>query len=114
MAKRRIANIAIVKAIEGSGLYIHRFSDEPRVLDTSNTTRWKPPLPPNLKFNCDETFDSKTKKSDVGMVLRDSKGTLIEGRGMKIPFVSSCYAEALAVREACLWALSIGAVVLKA
>lgn len=69
--------------------------------------RWKPPAIGTLKLNVDASFDPGATKFSVGMVIRDSEGSFVEGRSMTLPRPASIYeAECIGVREALSWLMS--------
>ena len=51
-----------------------------------------------MKFNCDGTF--KRGSASIGVVRRNSDGSLINGLGCKVNVISSLQSELLAIRKA--------------
>ncbi|CAK9166743.1 unnamed protein product, partial [Ilex paraguariensis] len=77
-------------------------------IDSSATNSWVPLASDQLKLNCDEAFKQHQQQSAIGIVIRNERGILLNGKAMQIPAVSSLYAEAAAVREATVMAQVLG------
>lgn len=72
------------------------------------STRSPPPPPNALKINCDAAV--KGSSGTLGCIIRDHSGSIVECFGKQISVSSVYLAEALAVREACLFCVKAGIV----
>ncbi|CAK9183949.1 unnamed protein product [Ilex paraguariensis] len=68
-------------------------------IDSLATNSWVPPASDQLKLNCDGAVKHHQQQSVIGIVIRNERGILLNGKTMQIPTVSSLYAEAVVVRE---------------
>ncbi|XP_062008585.1 uncharacterized protein LOC133725376 [Rosa rugosa] len=65
-------------------------------------SQWTPPSPGWLKANCVGIYDASSLSGGIGVVLRDSSGSIVGGVCSKVRWVSSLQTvEALACRAAC-------------
>lgn len=69
--------------------------------------RWTPPTGWSLKINCDASWYSGHSRGWGGIILRDSRGRLIDGRRFRNSTNSAFLAEASVIREACLFATAL-------
>ncbi|KAL8093748.1 hypothetical protein AgCh_035579 [Apium graveolens] len=74
----------------------------------SSTIKWKKPDYEIFKLNVDATIKLGDISFSVGIVLRDHSGTLVLGKTICKPMVSSIFeAEALAIFEGLRWLISM-------
>lgn len=68
--------------------------------------KWSPPAEGYLKINVDAAVQREIEVASIGMVIRDHKGTFVEGRVRKLLNQDSVFAvEAMGVCEAVDWAV---------
>lgn len=70
-------------------------------LHTPMNDRWIPPAAGTLQINVDAFFHAQSEKASVGIICRDSFGSLKDGRALSIHANSALVAEAHALREGC-------------
>ncbi|KAG5561153.1 hypothetical protein RHGRI_004238 [Rhododendron griersonianum] len=73
----------------------------------STSLHWIPPVAGSLKINCDASWSKGLNRGWGGIILRDNRGNLIDGRRFKISATSAFLAEASVLREACLFAKAL-------
>ena len=67
--------------------------------------KWRKPEIGWRKINCDGALDLKTKEAGAGVIVRDYKGEVVDGKCRRGMAESPLMAEALAVREGVFLAL---------
>ncbi|CAK9177948.1 unnamed protein product [Ilex paraguariensis] len=72
-----------------------------------NEDAWTPSVENKAKFSRDGAYKHNNPTMSVGIIVRNSRGHLIEGRGMTFSVVSSLLSKAIALCEACLLAISM-------
>ncbi|XP_028067873.1 uncharacterized protein LOC114270535 [Camellia sinensis] len=68
---------------------------------------WQPASHSTVKFNCDAAFCEHSSSAVMAVILRDSKGNLLDGCAKSIKASSAVQAEAHAVCMACLMAQAL-------
>ncbi|KAF7121048.1 hypothetical protein RHSIM_Rhsim13G0004500 [Rhododendron simsii] len=68
---------------------------------------WIPPAAGSMKINCDASWSKDLKRGWGGIILRDDRGHLVDGRRFRISASSAFLAEASVLREACLFAKAL-------
>ncbi|KAF7154379.1 hypothetical protein RHSIM_Rhsim01G0155500 [Rhododendron simsii] len=68
---------------------------------------WIPPGAGSMKINCDASWSKDLKRGWGGIILRDDRGHLVDGRRFRISASSAFLAEASVLREACLFAKAL-------
>ncbi|KAI8526992.1 hypothetical protein RHMOL_Rhmol12G0042100 [Rhododendron molle] len=71
------------------------------------SSHWIPPGADSLKINCDASWSRDLKRGWGGIILRDNRGHLVDGRRFRISSTSAFLAEASVLREACLFAKAL-------
>lgn len=72
-------------------------------------SRWQAPVHGQVKFNCNASWKKDFGGGYIGIILRNHKGELLNGRKAKVVGQSALICEALAlIREACLMAKALG------
>lgn len=69
--------------------------------------RWTPPTGGSLKINCDASWYSGHSRGWGGIILRDSRGRLIDGRRFRNSTNSAFLVVASVIREACHFAKAL-------
>ncbi|KAI8550952.1 hypothetical protein RHMOL_Rhmol06G0146800 [Rhododendron molle] len=70
-------------------------------------SHWIPPSAGYLKINCDASWSRDLKKGWGGIILRNDRGHLVDGRRFRISSSSAFLAKASVLREACLFAKAL-------
>ncbi|KAF7148397.1 hypothetical protein RHSIM_Rhsim03G0084200 [Rhododendron simsii] len=71
------------------------------------SSHWIPPGAGSMKINCDASWSKDLKRGWGGIILRDYRGHLVDGRRFRILANSAFLAEASVLREACLFAKAL-------
>jgi len=72
----------------------------------SLSVEWSPPPVGVMKINCDAAW--KNSKAAFGCIIRDHEGSVLECFGARFSALSVQMAEAIAIREACIFCLKAG------
>ncbi|XP_058208130.1 uncharacterized protein LOC131321141 [Rhododendron vialii] len=71
------------------------------------SSHWIPLGVGSLKINCDASWSRDLKRGWGGIILRDNRGHLVDGRRFRISSTSAFLAEASVLHEACLFAKAL-------
>ncbi|KAI8567516.1 hypothetical protein RHMOL_Rhmol02G0128800 [Rhododendron molle] len=72
-----------------------------------HSSHWIPPRVGYLKINCDASWSRDLKKGWGGIILKNDRGHLVDGRRFRISSSSAFLAEDSVLREACLFAKAL-------
>lgn len=69
---------------------------------------WKPLKEGQININCDVAFSKESKEAGIEIIVRDSRGSMVEGCCRRVEASTAFMAEVLAAREAARIAMNKG------